>query len=180
MNVARFLGAFSSAANILGGIGFKSASLLVFARRTTTAMLNLIKCCWLERFRSTVIKTSKLFCAKASSWPFLIVAHPICGTVLTVWPFNSCTKRRSMHSSSSSLTLGRFFSHPVIGFFQDSNHLRFFNGRKPFQEITNRFSGFQVVEQCFHGNPGIGKNKCSAHYIGGGADNFLLHAAIIR
>src|SRR2546422_8932035 len=54
-----------------GTKGFRSANRLVCARRTKTAILNLVRFCWKERLRSTVIKTSNSFSAKGEQFAIL-------------------------------------------------------------------------------------------------------------
>src|ERR1044071_7771105 len=94
-----------------GARGFKSVNRFERDRRTNTAMLNLGRFCWKERFRSTVRKTSNSFSARARSSPFLVVAHPTCGTVLTKYPGSSLAKRRSTHSSKRIFMLVDHLNH---------------------------------------------------------------------
>src|SRR5215218_9921364 len=107
----------------LGASGLRSANRFEYARRTKTAMLNLGKFCWNDRLRSTVIKTSNSFSARASSSPFLMVAHPICGTVLTKCSCSSLANRLSTHSSKRIFTLCHHLDHSFLDLFQKSNHL---------------------------------------------------------
>src|SRR5207244_9604037 len=102
---------------------FKSANRFERACRTKTAMLNLGRFRWKERFRSTVRKTSNSFSARTRSSPFLIVAHPICGTVLTKCPGSSLANRLSTHSSKRIFILCHHFDHLFFRPFQKGDDL---------------------------------------------------------
>src|SRR5207249_1916858 len=115
---------FGRVERIRGTSGKRSSSRLLRARITNTAILNFGMCCWKDRLRSTVRNTSKSFSASASRRPFLIVVQPICGTVLTEWPFNSLTRRRSRHSSRRMFISARDgVEQSILGFLKESNHL---------------------------------------------------------
>src|SRR6185503_1758355 len=132
----------------LGARGFRSASRFECACRTRTAMVNLGRFCWKERLRSTVIKTSNSFSARASSSPFLIVAHPICVTVLTKCSGSSLANRLSTHSSKRIFTLCHHLNHSFLGLFQKSNHLIPRNSREAIKKIIDGFSAFDVIYKC--------------------------------
>src|ERR1051325_325433 len=119
-----------SVESIFGARTLKSASRFDGAYRTKTAMLNLGNFCWNDRFLSTVINTSKSCSASVRSSPFLIPAHPICGTVLTSCPSKSLANRLSRHSSNRSFTLGHHLYNLVFSFFQEGDYLLFGNGRE--------------------------------------------------
>src|SRR2546421_9464532 len=107
----------------LGASGFRSANRFERDCRTRTAILNLGRFCWKERFRSTVRKTSNSFSARPRSSPFLIVAHPICGTVLTKCSGSSLANRLSTHSSKRSFMLCHHFDHLFFRLFQKGDDL---------------------------------------------------------
>jgi len=77
------LGRSKDGTTSVGTSGRKSASRLVRARRMTGTMSKRDRFCCNARLRSTVTKASKTRSAKASNSPFLIVAQPMSGTVLT-------------------------------------------------------------------------------------------------
>src|SRR5207302_8056900 len=56
---------------ILRASGFKSAKRFDWARKTETATPNLLRFCWKDRFRSTVMKTSNSFSARAQKLAIL-------------------------------------------------------------------------------------------------------------
>ena len=148
-----------------GARGFKSASRFEGAFRTKTAISNLGKFCWKERFRSTVIKTSNSFSASASSSPFLMVAQPICGTVLTKYPCSSFANRRSTHSSKRIFTLCHHFNHLFFGLFQKSDDLFPCNCWKPIEKIIDRFSAFYVIYECLDRDSSSSKDWSTSHNI---------------
>src|SRR3989337_190186 len=79
----------------------------VRARSTITAIEKRGRSRWNARLRSTVTKASNWPSASKRRSLFLIVAHPIWGTVLTSWPTRSLPSRRSTHSSRRTLTTQR-------------------------------------------------------------------------
>jgi hypothetical protein len=76
MNLAVPGGVASVAKRRLGGRDLRSASRLVRAWSTTTAIEKETRSCRKDRFRSTVTDTSNCADARASNSPFLSVVHP--------------------------------------------------------------------------------------------------------
>ena len=163
----------------LGASGFRSANRFERDCITKTAISNLGRFCWKERFRSTVRKTSNSFSARARRSPFLIVAHPICGTVLTKCPVSSLANRRSTHSSKRILTLCHHFDHLFLRRFQKRDDLFSAYGWKTFEEIINGFSAFDVIDEGLDRHSRPGKNRSPTHHIRRCGYNLFVHKPIV-
>src|SRR5947209_563971 len=123
--------------------GRSSASVLLAAINTITAILNAERFCWCWSFWSTVRNTSNWRSARCSSSPLRLLAHPISGAVRTSWPGRSRFRRRGRHSSRMSRTGEKRF----FGFLQCGDGLFPGYRRKVFQEFGKRLSGFEVIDQ---------------------------------
>ena len=124
-------------------------------------------------FRSTVTKTSNCFSASVSKSPFLIPAHPICGTVLTSCPAMSRASRRSIHSSRGTFTRRRPPCDPWP----------LLKRRQPVpvgpletrRKIIDGVAALKVVNQSLDRHTGPGKYGRSAHDIRRACYDRLLH-----
>jgi len=163
MNVACPFFVLGSSERISGTNGFRSGRRLDFTSKTTTAIWKRDKCCWDGSRLSTVRKTSKpSLAARAKSFPFLMEAQPILGTLVTLCPVSSRPSRQSRHSSRR-IFISDGCEHSFLGFFQKRDDLRARNGGETFQKIVDGVSRFDVIHQRLHGNPCSGKARSSAH-----------------
>ena len=178
-NASPFL-ASGSDSKILGTNARKSLSRFERVSRTMTAMSNSERCCWNDRFESTVRKISNSFSASASSFPFFNEAQPICGTVLTKCPARRPQSFRGIHSSKRIFTLRGRSQYQVLGFLKkrDGHFTR--NSWKVIKKFVQRVATFDVINQRFGWNSRSGEAGRAAHDFRIGNDNLLFHTSTIH
>jgi len=142
-----------------------SASRLLAAFRTTTAIRDPARCCWKETLASIVMNTSYCPLARASSSPFFRPAQPIRGTESTTCPDNSRRSRQSRFSSSRILTSGG--SQEVLARpFEQRDDLLAPDARKPLKEVIDGLPSFEVSKQALHRDARAGENRRATEDFG--------------
>ena len=90
--------------------------------------------------------------------PFFVPDQPSACTVLTRCPFNSSARVRGRFSSSRTRT----GQDGVAGQIQSSERLFLRNRGELIQELLDRFTSFQVVEERLDWNPCAAEDRCAS------------------
>ena len=101
--------------------------------------------------------------------PFRLLAQPISGAVRTPWPGSSRFNPRGRHSSSRTRTIEKRF----LGLFECSDRLLPGNRWEIFQEIAERLSGLEIVDQRLERHTCADEHGRPAHDFGIAVDDGL-------
>ena len=112
-------------------------------RTITTRRPRTLRFCWYWSPRSMVNRASKLSLARRSNSPFFVPDQPSDCAVLTRCPVSSAARALGRFSSSRTRTA----QHVVAGQLQCCECLVLRDRRKLFEELVQRLSSFEVVEE---------------------------------
>src|SRR5277367_4673002 len=131
------------------------------ARTTTIPNESIFTFCWNSRLRSSVTNTSHMSCARRSSSPFLIPAHPWLCTFDASCPTSNFAKSAGNFSSSSIRICRNSFVCRVEYCYSKFALYRW----KLVQKLINALTPFQVIEKRADWNTRTDKHQTTAEDV---------------
>ena len=142
------------------------------ACKTMTAMLKSRSGCRNERFRSTVMSTSKSASARRRSWPFLIPDQPAFATVVTGYGPRAATRANPGTHRGVSYAWAGTRMCSLISSSTATTCFRLTSG--PLEKLGNRIARLQVVDQRLHPHARPAEIRAPTS-LGIGNNDRLLH-----
>src|ERR1700733_1602471 len=142
--------------------GARSAMRLEWARTTTIPNDSIFMFCWNSRLRSNVTNTSHKPCARRSSSPFLMPAHPWLWTFDVSCPTSNFAKSAGKFSSSNIRICRNSFVGRVEHCYGKFALYRW----KLVQKFIDALTPFQVIEKRADWNTGTDKHQTAAEDVG--------------